>query len=143
MITSLMLPLALGGCGEPMLTLGCIRSGQALVIVARNDPSALDGYDYQICTARMDRPKCSKYNKITAERPAAITASLSGEVAHIDQVGGSVFDYSTDPSGMRDAEYNQSVPLELRFVTESWAGFSGPKYQVDGKAVQLQGCPPS
>lgn len=142
-IPSIMLPLALAGCGEPMQTLGCFSSGRALVIVSGNNPSALDGYDYQICTARMDSPKCGKYNKITVERPAGITVSLTGEIAHIDQAGGSVFDYSTDPAGMRDASYNRSVPLELRFVTKSSAGFSAPIYQVDGKTVQLQRCPVS
>lgn len=142
-ILTIMLPLSLAGCGEPMRTLGCFSSGKALVIVSGNNPSALDGHDYQICTAQMDSPKCGKYNKMTAERPAAITVSLTSEVAHIDQAGGSVFNYSTDPIGMGDADYNHSVPLEVRFVSKSSAGFSGPKYQVDGKTVQLQRCPAS
>jgi hypothetical protein len=124
-----------------MQMLGCLSSGSALVIVSGNNPSALDGNDYQICTARMDSPKCGKYNKIKAERPATVTVSLTGEIAHIDQAGGSVFDYSTDPVGMKDAHYNRSVPLELRFVTKPSAGSSSPVYQVDGKTVQLQRCP--
>jgi len=142
-ITSVMLPLVLTGCGKPMQTLGCFSSGKALVIVSGNSPSALDGYDYHICTAQMDSPRCGKYNKMTAERPTAISVSFIGESVHIDQSGGSVFDYSTDPAGMRDPEYKKSVPLELRFTTRSSAGFSRPVYQVGGKTVQLQHCPAS
>jgi len=142
-ISFALLPLLLAGCGEPMQTLGCFSSGEALVVVSRNAPSALDGYDYTICTARMGHPKCGKYNRMTAERPASITVSLTGNTAHIDQAGGSVFDYATDPAGMRDADYNRSVPLELTFAAKPSNGHSNPMYQVDGKTVQLTTCPGS
>jgi len=74
----------LAGCGsEPKQPLGCLQSGDELVIVSGNNPSALDGYDYEICTARTGNPRCGDINRATVNRPVSMTLSLIGGVARI------------------------------------------------------------
>lgn len=134
----------LAGCGsEPMQPLGCLQSGDELVIVSGNNPSALDGYDYEICTARTGSPQCGNFNRATVNRPVSMTVSLIGGVARIDQKGGSIFDYSTDPSGMKDPNYARAIPLEITFVSKADKGTTGPRYQVQGKPARLGQCPKS
>jgi hypothetical protein len=124
-----------------MHLLGCLQSNDELVIVSGNSPSALDGYDYEICTARIVGPKCGMFNRATINRPASMTVSLSGGVARINQTGGSIFDYSTDPSGMRDRSYTRAIPLELTFTSKADKGAARPSFQIEGKLVQLSQCP--
>lgn len=135
-------PLLLVGCGaEPMQRLGCLQSGDELVIVSRNDPTALDGYGYHICTARTANPQCGKYNRLTAERPLFLTVSLAAGKARVTQAGGSIFDYSTDPAGMRDADFEKAVPLELVFTSQLPTASAKPIYQLNGKPTHLGSCP--
>lgn len=130
------------GCGsEPMHPLGCLQNGDELVIVSGNNPSALDGYDYEICTARTGSPQCGNFNRATVSRPASMTVSLIGGVARIDQKGGSIFDYSTDPSGMKDPNYARAIPLEITFMSKADKGATRPRYQVERKLAQLGQCP--
>jgi hypothetical protein len=143
-----LLPIAilglLAGCGpEPMHLLGCLQSGDELVIVSGNSPSALDGYNYEVCTARTGSPKCEEFNRATINRPASMTVSLTGGVARIDQTGGSIFNYSTDPSGMRDPNYTRAIPLEITFTFKADKIAARPSYQIEGKLVQLGQCPKS
>jgi len=59
------------------------------------------------------------------------------------QKGGSIFDYSTDPSGMRDPDYARAIPLEITFVSKADSGTTQPRYQVEGKPAKLGRCPKS
>ena len=134
----------LASCGsEPMQPLGCLQSGDELVIVSGNTPSAMDGYDYEICTARTGRPECGNFNRATVNRPALMTVSLVGGVARIDQKGGSIFDYSTDPSGMRDPNFTRAIPLELSFTSKVEKAPTRPSYKLEDKLAQLGRCPKS
>jgi hypothetical protein len=132
------------GCGsEPIHLLGCLQNGDELVIVSGNNPSALDGYDYEICTARTGSPQCGNFNRATVSRPASMTVSLIGGVARINQKGGSIFHYSTDPSGVKDPTYTRAIPLEIIFMSRADKDATRPRYQVEGKLAQLEQCPKS
>ncbi len=126
-----------------MHRLGCLKSGDALVIVSGNSPPALDGYDFEICTAKTSAPRCGKYNRATIDRPVSLAVSLTDGTARVDQVGGSIFDYPTDPSGMKDPAYEHAVPLEVTFLTRTNKEAVSPSYHVEGKLAQLVSCPKS
>jgi hypothetical protein len=70
-----------------------------------------------------------------------MVVSLTGGAAHINQTGGSIFDYSTDAYGMRDRDYDRAVPLDLTFSSTANKSWPGARYQVEGKLAQLEPCP--
>lgn len=126
-----------------MHVLGCLQSADKVVIVSGNNPGALDGFDYEVCTARADDPKCGKFNRATISRPTSLTVSMIGGVAHINQAGGSIFNYSTDPPGMEDPNFARAIPLEVTFTSHTTKDSTSPIYQFEGKVKQLGRCPNS
>lgn len=135
-----MLLVALSSCGSPMRQLGCLRNAHGSVLLFGNEPGALDGYDYRICTTDRTRRECTKYNQLTSERPTSLKVSLNGRFARVEQAGGSVFDYSTDPTGMRDSNFEHSIPLELSFLSSNPSLRSGIYFEVDGMKAYLTPC---
>jgi hypothetical protein len=134
------LPLILAGC-DAANSKTCMSNPQAFVKVERNNPSALDGYTYRLCTASAGSRDCDKYDELVLERPTYLSIALSGGVLRVEQFGGSVDKYATDPAGMRNPAYQQSVPIEFSYHVNSLQGRQGVAMTIDGAAVPGSSCP--
>lgn len=116
----------------------CISSKNFKVALKSNVPSALDGYDYTICPTP-DGASCDRYNEIRVLRPDQLSINITGNDLFVDQVGGSIASFKTDPSGMVDPDYRRAHHIYLSFA-KAKNGKSGVSAFVDSQPVVLTGC---
>jgi hypothetical protein len=126
----------LHGCGVPSETY-CINGDSTSVIVYKANPSALDGHEYTVCL--MTNERCDSYNRLVAERPNYLEISVAGKNVLIQQMGGSVKMFASDPLGMRDANYEKSGKLFLTY-THARNGRTGVHINVDSRSETLIPC---
>lgn len=130
----------LAGCNAASSEV-CISSPGAFVKLERDNPSALDGYTYRLCTAPPGSRRCTSYNELVVERPSLLSVELKGGIVRVEQFGGSVSNYTTDPAGMRDPSYRAAVPIEFSFHSNAPPGRRSVSLIVDGKPVSGNVCP--
>ena len=110
-------------------------------MLERDNPSALDGYTYRLCTAPPGSRRCTSYNELVVERPSLLSVELKDGIVRVEQFGGSVSDYTTDPAGMRDPAYQVAVPIEFAFHSDAPPDRRGVILMVDGKPILAGSCP--
>ena len=125
------------GC-SPQEQVQCISSRNFKVALKSNVPSALDGYDYTICPTT-NGSSCDKYNEIRVRRPDQLSISITGNDVFVNQVGGSIASFKTDPSGMIDPNYRLAHHIYLSFG-KVMNGKSGVSAFVDSQPTVLTGC---
>jgi hypothetical protein len=106
-----------------------------MVMVERDNPSALDGYAYRICTASNGSKKCTGYDDLTVERPELLSVDLNGRLAKVDVYGGSVTRFRSDPIGMSNPNYASAVPIALSFHVGEAPPAKDLRLFVDSKPV--------
>jgi hypothetical protein len=139
-LVALSTALALAGCNAAS-SQTCISSPSGFVKLKRDSPSALDGYIYRLCTAPPGSRRCTSYNELVVERPSLLSVELKDGIVRVEQFGGSVSGYTTDPAGMRDPAFRMAVPIEFAFHSDALPARRGVILIVDGKPVSGNSCP--
>ena len=132
-----LLAIPLSACSGKTVPLACITSSAGTVRIERDNPSALDGYTYRVCTTPHGTAKCTGYNELTIERPDLLSVDLSGRLARVASYGGSVSSFKSDPLGMNDPEYKRSIPIALLYHPTEVLSRNGVQLLADGKPVNV------
>lgn len=136
-ILLLLAAIPLSGCIEKTVPLACITNPTGTVVIERDNPSALDGYTYRVCTAPNGTANCTGYNDLTVERPDLLSVDLSGRLARVASYGGSVSSLKSDSFGMSDPEYKRSVPIAFDFHPTLKPSPIGILLLAEGKSVDV------
>lgn len=127
----------LAACDGPK-TVACVSNPAGMVMVERDNPSALDGYVYRVCTAPRGAGKCTGHDDLTVERPNFLKVDLKGRLVLVEAYGGSVTRFRSDPIGMSNADYARAIPIAFSFHLRDVPPGSGLMLLADGQAVDAE-----
>ena len=140
-ITAALLTLASCTPSRHFETIGCLNADHSnVVLISRTtNNSALDGYDYKICTTGHGM-SCGSYDTVTALRPVSIYVYVLADAVRVKQVGGSVGNYVTDPAGMQNPAFKTSTPIELSYQRSGNQSAGDVKYFIGSNQTPLLKC---